>query len=86
MILRRFGLVAASSLGVLLMTGLYNSGQQVASLDALLFTLYGQSLLLKIGLVVGVGLIGLINSARLHPRVADVIRRVLRRRAIYGGR
>jgi len=79
LILKRFGVLAASSLGMLLVTGLYNSGQQVASLDALLFTLYGQALMLKIGLIVIVGLIGLINSALLHPRVADVIRRVLRR-------
>jgi copper transport protein len=80
-ILRRFGLLAASSLSLLLVTGLYNSGQQIASLDALLFTLYGQSLLLKIGLILGAGLIGLINSSLLHPRVADPIRRLLRRPA-----
>lgn len=78
-ILQRFGVLAAASLAVLAVTGLYSSGQQIASLDALLTTSYGQSLLLKIGLVLSVGLIGLINSALLHPRVADVIRRVLRR-------
>jgi len=79
LILRRFGLLASASLGVLIVTGLYNSGQQVASLDALLFTLYGQTLLLKIGLVLIVGLIGLMNSARLHPRVAAIVHRVIRR-------
>ena len=78
-ILRRFGLIAVASLSVLFVTGLYNSGQQVASLDALLFTLYGQALLLKIGLVLGVGLIGLMNSAQLHPRVAAPFQRLLRR-------
>lgn len=78
-ILRRFGLLASASLGVLFVTGLYNSGQQVASLDALLFTLYGQALLLKIGLVLIVGLIGLLNSARLHPRVAAILQRLIRR-------
>lgn len=78
-VLRRFGLLASASVGVLVITGLYNSGQQVASLDALLFTLYGQALLLKIGLVLIVGLLGLINSARLHPRVAAMIQRLVRR-------
>ena len=78
-ILRRFGLVAAASLGLLLVTGLYNSGQQVASVDALLFTFYGQSLLLKIVLILCVGAIGLINSSLLHPDVANIIRRLLHR-------
>jgi len=78
-ILRRFGLIAAASLSVLFVTGIYNSGQQVASLDALLYTLYGQALLLKIGLVLAVGFIGLMNSAQLHPRVAAPFQRLLRR-------
>jgi copper transport protein len=78
-ILQRFGILAAASLAVLAVTGLYSTGQQVASLDALLTTSYGQSLVLKTGLVLAVGLIGLINSSLLHPQVADVIRRVLRR-------
>jgi copper transport protein len=78
-ILQRFGLLASASLGVLIVTGLYNSGQQVASLDALLFTLYGQALLLKIGLVLIVGLIGLLNSARLHPQVGAIVSRIIRR-------
>ena len=79
LILKRFGVLAASSLGVLVVTGLYNSGQQVASLDALLFTLYGQALMLKIGLILTVGLMGLINATLLHPRVAEGLRRALRR-------
>ncbi len=78
-ILQRFGVLAACSVAVLFVTGLYSSGQEVASIDALLTTRYGQSLLLKIGLVLSVGLIGLVNSSLLHPRVADAIRRVLHR-------
>lgn len=78
-VLQRFGWLASASVGVLIVTGLYNSGQQVASLDALLFTLYGQALLLKLGLVVIVGWLGLINSARLHPRVAAIVQRFIRR-------
>ncbi len=78
-ILQRFGVPAAISLGVLVITGIYSTGQQVASIDALLTTFYGQTLLLKIGLVISIGVLGLINSSLLHPRVADVLRRMLRR-------
>lgn len=75
----RFGGLAALCVAVIFATGIYNSGQQVASLDALLVTLYGQSLMLKVGLVLGVGFIGLLNSALLHPGVAGFLRRLLRR-------
>ncbi len=75
----RFGGLAALSVAVVFATGIYNSGQQVASIDALLVTLYGQSLMLKVGLVLCVGLIGLLNSALLHPGVAELLRRLLRR-------
>jgi len=72
-ILRRFGALAAASLAVLAVTGLYAGGQQVASLDALLTTLYGQSLLVKIGLAIGAALLGLLNAGTLHPRVAALL-------------
>jgi copper transport protein len=65
----RFGGWAAISMGVLVATGLYNTGRQVISLDALLATLYGQALLTKMGLLVGIGLVGLCNSILLHPRL-----------------
>ena len=78
-ILRRFGGLATASLATLLITGLFMTGQQIASLDALLTTLYGQALLLKIGLALGVALIGLLNAAALHRRVATMLRRILRR-------
>jgi copper transport protein len=67
---RPFSKVAALSVGLLLATGLYNTGRQVASLDALLTTLYGQALLGKIGLMLGVGLFGLLNASLLHPRLS----------------
>ena len=78
-VLRHFGPLAALSVFVIILTGLYNTGQQVASLDALLVTLYGQSLMLKVGLVLGLGALGLLNSALLHPQVMAVVRLVLRR-------
>jgi len=80
-ILGRFGKLAGLSIMVLIVTGLYKSGQQVASLDGLLTTLYGQALLVKIELVLfGAGL-GLLNAAVLHPKVASGLGRVLGRRA-----
>jgi copper transport protein len=74
-----FSLIAASSVGILVATGLYNTARQVASPDALLTTLYGQSLMLKIGLVIFVGMIGLTNSMLLHPRLAAPLARLLNR-------
>ncbi len=78
-VLRRFGFLAAGSLALLVVTGLYKSGQQVASLDGLLNTIYGQVLLFKVELVLIVGLVGLLNAALLHPRLGDGLRRLLRR-------
>jgi len=75
----RFGGWAAISMGVLVATGLYNTGRQVISLDALLATLYGQALLTKMGLLVGIGLVGLCNSLLLHPGLAASLARWLGR-------
>ena len=64
---RRFSVLAALGLGLLVATGLYSMGQEVASLDALLTTFYGRALSLKIvGVVVAAGM-GALNSALLHP-------------------
>ena len=76
---RRFGWLAAPSVGLLVVTGLYNMSRQVASLDAVLSTLYGQVLLLKLGLVLAVGACGLLNAMLLHPRVAAPLAWLLRR-------
>lgn len=76
---RPFSLLAAFSVGILIATGLYNTARQVASPDALLTTLYGQTLMLKIGLVTLAGAIGLVNSILLHPRLASPLARLLRR-------
>ncbi|MCA9924553.1 MAG: copper resistance protein CopC [Anaerolineales bacterium] len=74
-----FGGIAALSVGILFATGLYNTGQQVASVDALITTFYGQALLVKILLVIGIGVVGLMNSMLLHPRLAARIRQLLNR-------
>jgi copper transport protein len=76
MTLRRFGVLAALSVGVLGVTGLYYAGRQVASLDALLTTLYGQALLAKVSLLVVAGAFGLLN-AMLLSRTRRPLRRLL---------
>lgn len=74
-----FSRLAALSVLVLLITGIYGLGRQVASLDALLTTFYGQALLVKIGLLLGIGAAGLLNSLLLHPAAARPLGRALRR-------
>jgi copper transport protein len=76
---RPFSRLAAFSVGLLLATGLYNTGRQVASIDAFLTTLYGQALLTKIGLMLAVSLFGLLNAILLHPRLAAPVARLLGR-------
>lgn len=74
-----FGLMAALSVGVLIVTGLYSTGREVASLDALLTTLYGRTLIVKMALVLVVGAFGMLNAAMLHPGLAAPLARLLRR-------
>jgi len=76
-----FSRMAALSVGLIIATGLYSMGRQVTSVDALLTSLYGQALLVKIGLVLAVGGLGLLNSILLHPRLAKPIARLLRKPA-----
>lgn len=75
-----FSRLAALSVGLLMTTGLYSAGRQVASIDALITSLYGQALLGKTGLMLGAGALGLLNSMLLHPRVAAPLARLLGRR------
>jgi len=75
---RRFGPVAAVSLGVLAVTGLYSTGRQVASLDALLTTLYGQALMAKVALALGAGCMGLLSALLIRPHLAAPLARLLR--------
>ena len=78
-----FGQVAVISFGLLVITGLYSTGRQVASLDALLTTTYGQMLLTKLSVIIGVSFIGFINASLLHPRLVRPLARLLR---LPGGR
>jgi copper transport protein len=63
-----FSVMAGTCVALLAVTGLYAAGAQVASVSALVSTLYGQTLLVKVGLVLAAGLLGLING-RLLRRV-----------------
>ena len=66
--LSRFGRLAAASVAVLLVTGLYSAGRQVASLDALLSTGYGWSLVAKLGLLAVTGILGLAGLVAVRRR------------------
>lgn len=74
-----FGKWAALSVGILFATGIYSTGREVGSANAMLTTLYGRTLLLKIGLVFVVGVIGAMNAVLLHPKLAAYLARMLRR-------
>jgi copper transport protein len=81
--LRRFGILAPLSVGVLGVTGLYYAGRQVASLDSLLTTLYGKALLAKVGLLLVAGSFGLLNAVLLR-RMRQPLRRLLLTEAAAG--
>jgi copper transport protein len=68
--LARFGRLAAAAVAVVVVTGLYSAGRQVASLDSLLTTTYGWSLVAKVALLGatgGLGLLGLMAVRRKRP-------------------
>ncbi len=74
-----FSLLAVFSVVLIILTGIYNTGRQVATLDALISTFYGQALMSKVGLMLVMGAFGLLNSMLLHPKVAAPLARLLRR-------
>jgi putative copper export protein len=65
--------------GLLIASGFYSIGRQVTSLDAMLTTLYGRALIVKVALVLCVGAFGLPNSSMLHPRLSAPLARLPRR-------
>jgi copper transport protein len=78
--LARFGRLATAGVAVVVVTGLYSAGRQVASLDAVLSTTYGGSLIAKlasVGVTGSLGLLGLLAVRRLRPSM-----RLLRAEAI----
>jgi len=73
---RPFSQVAGFSVGLLMATGLYNSGRQVASIDALLTTLYGQALLVKLGILLVIGYFGFVNTSLLHTSLSKFLKKL----------
>lgn len=71
---RAFGPVAASSVAVLVISGLLLTGRQVASVDAALGTLYGRALLVKLALAAALLVLGLRHASRLHPWLRGTLR------------
>ncbi len=63
---RPFTRLAVASVGLVVATGLYGAGREVETVHGLTSTQYGRTLLVKSGLLLVVGGIGLVNSARLH--------------------
>jgi copper transport protein len=68
--LARFGRLATAGVAVVVVTGIYSAGRQVESLDALLSTTYGGSLIAKLASVAATGafgILGLLAVRRLRP-------------------
>jgi copper transport protein len=66
--LGRFGRLAAASVAVVVITGLYSAGRQVESVDALLSSTYGWSLVVKIGLLGATGTFGVLGFLAVRRR------------------
>jgi len=69
----RFSVLGLSSVGTLLVTGIVNTWFLSGTVPALLGTLYGQLLLLKIALFAAMIAVASINQRRLLPCLADDI-------------
>jgi copper transport protein len=85
---RPFARLAGGSVVVLVLTGLYSAGLQVVSVDALLTTLYGRTLIAKSLLVVACGSLGAANFLALRAlnrrRLARIARVTLGVEAVAG--
>jgi copper transport protein len=85
---RPFALLAGGSVVVLVLTGLYSAGVQVVSIDGLLTTVYGQTLIAKTLLVVACCSLGAANFLALRAldrrRLARLVRVTLGAEAVAG--
>ena len=66
--LRRFSTLAAGCVSVILLTGVFNALVQIPSGSALLATDYGRTLLIKLGFIVPLLGLGLLNAAWVSRR------------------
>jgi copper transport protein len=71
---RRFSQVAAASLAVVGLTGLLRALDEVAAWGALLATLFGQLVLVKVGLLLALAALGALNRFRSVPVVERSLR------------
>jgi putative copper resistance protein D len=76
----RFSLFGITSVGVLLATGIVNSWYLVGSVNNLVETVYGQLVLLKLGLFAALVVIATVNRFHLTPQLpsAQAARKLLR--------
>ena len=82
---RRFSTLGLASVTALIASGLVNAWYQVGAVPALIGTLYGRLLLVKLALFAAMIVIAVVNRGNLAPRVADAdhdARRTLRRNAL----
>jgi copper transport protein len=75
---RRFAVLAGAGAVIVAITGLYAAGRQVASVDALLLTLYGRTLLAKTAVVALAGVFGACNFLLLRQLATGGRRRLVR--------
>jgi putative copper export protein/mono/diheme cytochrome c family protein len=68
----RFSVLGITSVGTLIVTGVVNTWFLAGSVPALLGTLYGQLLLVKVALFAAMIAVASVNQRRLLPRLADV--------------
>jgi mono/diheme cytochrome c family protein/uncharacterized membrane protein len=73
-IIPRFSTLAISAVIILAVTGFYASWLQVGNLIALRETSYGQTLVIKVGLMLGMVMIGAINMLWLAPQMRTAAR------------
>jgi copper transport protein len=81
-VLRRFGAVAAVTVSAAAATGLLLAGRRIATPDALLNSVYGRVLLVKLVIVVVALGLGLVNTALLRPEILPLRLRPRRDRRI----
>jgi copper transport protein len=69
--LQRFGVIAATSVVVLLATGVANAGAEISDWSALVDTAYGRALLVKLGILGALLLAAATNAFYLRPRIVE---------------
>ena len=69
--LQRFGVIAATSVIILLVTGVANAVAQISDWSSLVDTAYGRALLVKLGILGALLLAAAVNAFYLRPRIVE---------------